>query len=135
MIRTTSRSRRILSAALLSTLLAAPAAWAQQIQIEKAPESRDTRPRIVPPPGLQDVTRPRESDFYPDDIRVRHDPAFIMPFAGQRQGARNSVVQYGLSGWTAPNTPVGQATGTLREMPGWFALGFSLVWDTPAPNR
>ena len=133
-----SCAARVLSATLFALALTACPAGAQQIEIEKAPEPRDPRPRVIPPPGLHEVTRPRESDFYPDDIRVRHDPAFIMPFAGQRQGARNSVVQYGLSGWTSPNTPVGHATGVAREVPGWFAIGFSLVWDTPvpvAPNR
>lgn len=128
-----SHVRRVVSAILFALVLAAPAAEAQQIEIEKTPEGRDPRPRVIPPPGLQDVTRPRESDFYPDDIRVRHDPAFIMPLAGQRQRARNSVVQYGLSGWTSPNTPVGHAAGVAREVPGWFAIGFSLIWDTPVP--
>src|SRR5690349_3283986 len=119
----TSRARRILTSTLFALTLATPAAWAQQIEIEKTPEGREPRARVVPPPGLQDVTRPRESDFYPDDIRVRHDPAFIAPLVGQKQGARNSVIQYGLSGWTAPNVPVGQSPGVAREIPGWFALG------------
>jgi hypothetical protein len=125
-----SRTRRIVSVALLALGVASPA-LAQQIEIRKTPP--DERPRIIPPPGLHDITRPRESDFYPDDIRVRHDPAFIMPLAVKKEGARNSALQYGLSGWTSPNTPAGQAPGVVREVPGWFALGFSIVWDSPAP--
>ena len=128
-----SRTRRVLSATFFVVALATPLAWAQQIEIEKTPEGREPRARVIPPPGLHEVTRPRESDFYPDDIRVRHDPAFIMPLAGQKQGTRNSAIQYGLSGWTAPNTPVGQPPGVARELPGWFALGFSITWEPPAP--
>ena len=74
MMSVSSCARRVLSATLFALALAASTAGAQQIEIEKAPEGRDVRPRVVPPPGLHDVTRPRESDFYPDDIRVRHDP-------------------------------------------------------------
>ena len=108
-------------------------AEAQQIQIETTPEPREIRPEIVPPGGLHEITRPRESDFYPEDIRVRVDPAFIFPFAGVRQTGPNSAVRFGLSGWTVPATPVGQTPTAQREVPGWFALGFSLVWGGPPP--
>src|SRR5207244_680501 len=71
---------------------------------------------------------PRESDFYPDSIRVRLDPAFVAPFTAVKQTGPKSAIQFGVAGWTAPNTPVPQGGGVLREVPGWFALGFAIVW-------
>jgi hypothetical protein len=116
----------------LGLLVPAPAG-AQEIQIETEtkPEVRVPRPEIVTPPGAREITRPRESDFYPQDIRVRLDPAFIEPFTAVRQTGPTSAVRFGLSGWTAPNTPVSQSEGTIRELQGWLALGFSVVWDVP----
>ena len=35
---------------------------------------------IVPPsPATRDATKPNDADFYRDDVRVRHEPAFIEP--------------------------------------------------------
>ncbi len=125
------RSLRGLLSVLLVALSALPGA-AQEIEIKTTPpEERVTRPEIVPPPGAREITRPRESDFYPADIRVRIDPAFILPFVATRQTGPRSAIRFGLAGWTSPNTPVPQGGGTYRETPGWFALGFALVWDVP----
>jgi hypothetical protein len=127
----------ILVTALGFLAVTAGSAEAQQIELGTTPpEPRAPRPEIVPPPGFEEITRPRESDFYPEDIRVRLDPAFILPAATVRQTGPNSAVQFGLSGWTAPQTPVGQTPAGLRENQGWFALGFSFVWDVPVkPTR
>lgn len=81
---------------------------------------------IAPPAAARDATRPRESDFYREDIRTRHEPAFIEPLTGTVGGRKA-----GLSGWTAPP---GQGDKTVqREVGGWFALGFTFIWDSPAP--
>src|SRR3989442_9550890 len=121
---------RIFVLLALAPLLAAPAT-AQQIEIKAKPPEQAPKLEIVPPPGAKEITRPRESDFYPDDIRVRLDPAFIEPAVVVKQTGPNSAVRMGLAGWTSPNIPVPQGGDTFRDKPGWFALGFAIVWDVP----
>ncbi len=128
--------------ALAALALAPPPARAQQqqeLEIKgKPPEEQVVRPQIVPPAGAREITRPRESDFYPENIRVRFDPAFIPPFTAIRQTGPRSAVQIGLAGWTSPNTPVppdGPVNTFFRESPGAFALGFAIVWDVNVPPR
>src|SRR2546427_10335941 len=91
---------------------------AQQIEINGRPPEQAPKLEIVPPPGAKEITRPRESDFYPDDIRVRLDPAFIEPFATVKQTGPNSAVQMGLAGWTSPNIPVPHGGDAFRADPG-----------------
>jgi hypothetical protein len=136
-------ARLMATVLLVGLAVAGGPVHAQQIELGTTPpEPAPPRPEIVPPPGFEEITRPRESDFYPEDIRVRLDPAFILPLATVKQTGPDSAVQFGLSGWTAPQTPVGQTPAGRRENPGWFALGFSFVWDVPvkptvppAPSR
>src|ERR1700731_2002569 len=66
-----------------------------------APKSPRQPPIGRPSPATREATRPREADFYGEDVRVRHEPAFIEPFGGETSGG----AKYGLSGWTAPATP------------------------------
>jgi hypothetical protein len=104
-----------------------------QVQIERTrPEAEQARPeaRIVPPPLHYEQTRPRDADFYPYGTRVEHDPAFIEPFAGSYQ-TTNTSGRFGLSGWTAPNPPIGSEATLWRQTNGWFAFGFSVTWDGP----
>jgi hypothetical protein len=110
---------------------AAPATGQQQIEIKGRPPEQAPRPEILPPPGAKEITRPRESDFYPGDIRVRLDPAFIAPAVTVKQTGPNSAIQMGFAGWTAPNIPVPQGGGTYHDKVGWFALGFAIIWDLP----
>jgi len=103
-----------------------------QVRIETARPQPPPPPeaRVVPPPLHYEQTRPRDADFYPYGTRVEHDPAFIEPFAGSYQTATGSG-RFGLSGWTAPNPPVGSEATLWRQTSGWFALGFSVTWDGP----
>lgn len=100
-----------------------------------APGPVERPARVVPPPLHYETTRPPDTDFYSEpSTKVEHDPAFIEPFAGQYETANGSG-RYGLSGWTAPNTPVGSESTLKREVSGWFAIGFSVTWDgPPAPK-
>jgi len=84
---------------------------------------------IVPPsPATRDATKPNDADFYRDDVRVRHEPAFIEPFVGRTPGGN----QYGLSGWTAPNLPVGSyGSQGYGADSGFFALGITFLFDYP----
>jgi hypothetical protein len=114
----------------LGLLVAMPAAAQQPIEIEaKRPEVE--RPlRVVPPPLHYETTRPPDTDFYPQGTKVEHDPAFIEPFASDYATSEGSGT-IGLSGWTAPNQPLGGAAANWRETSGWFALGFSVTWGGP----
>lgn len=126
------------SLALAALIAVSPGALAQeqqQLEIKgKPPEERVTPLEVLPPPGAREITRPRESDFYPDNIRVRFDPAFIPPLAAVRQTGPRSAVQFGFAGWTSPHAPVGLSRWFYREDPGAFALGFAIVWDVNVPQ-
>jgi len=100
------------------------------VEIQASAPEKPPQIRIVEPtPATREATRPREADFYGTDVRVRHQPAFIEPFAGQTQGG----TKYGLSGWTSPSTPVGSLVSQepWARSPGWFSLGLTVVWDSP----
>jgi hypothetical protein len=121
----------VLAAALVAfVVVQAPAVDAQQVKIETTRKPSEREARIVPPPLHYETTRPPDADVYPRGTRVEHDPAFIEPFAGSYQTSTGSG-RYGLSGWTAPNPPIGAEATNWKEVNGWFALGFSVTWDGP----
>jgi hypothetical protein len=106
------------------------------VQVQPQPPGRVERPaRVVPPPLQKETTRTPDSEYYPGGTsKVEHDPAFIEPLAAQYETASGSG-RYGLSGWTAPNPPIGTPVSGWRDVSGWFALGFSVTWDgPPAPK-
>jgi len=113
---------------LLFVTMAAPATAQSPIEIRATAPEKPQQLRIVEPSeATRQSTRPREADFYREDVRVRHEPAFIEPFAGQTQGG----TKYGLSGWTSPTTPVGSYVSQEPwARSGWPALGFTVVWDS-----
>ncbi len=123
------KRRDILSmcAALVGLALASPAQAQNPVEIRATAPEKPPQLRIVEPgPATREATRPREADFYREDVRVRHEPAFIEPFVGMTPGG----TKYGLSGWTAPGTPVGSLVSQEPwARSGWFALGFTVVWD------
>ena len=111
------------------TLVSAQPARSQtQVEMQAAPHPA---PRLeIAPQGeaTREGTRPSEADFYREDVRVRHEPAFIEPFATRTPGGN----EVGLSGWTAPATPVGSlASQGYGQNNGWFSLGITFVWDSP----
>jgi hypothetical protein len=119
----------VLVAGLLAGgLIPAPAGAQNPVEIRATAPEKPQQLRIVEPsPATREATRPREADFYREDVRVRHEPAFIEPFVGQTQGG----TKYGLSGWTSPTTPVGSYVSQEPwARSGWFALGFTVVWDS-----
>jgi hypothetical protein len=80
---------------------------------------------VAPSPGAREVNRPREADFYREDIRVRHEPGFIEPATARP--ASGPVKKVGLSGWTAPP---GRGDGVAQhETNGWFGFGISVIWE------
>jgi hypothetical protein len=122
--------RGLIVAVLGATMLGgvAPARAQSQVEIETGP-GRLPHLEIAPQgPATREATRPSEADFYRDDIRVRHEPAFIEPFVTKTKGGN----EVGLSGWTAPAMPVGSyASQGYGQNNGWFSLGITFVWDSP----
>ena len=118
----------VIGSGLLLVTLTAPAAAQGPIEIRATAPEKPQQLRIVEPSeATRQSTRPREADFYREDVRVRHEPAFIEPFVGQTQGG----TKYGLSGWTSPTTPVGSYVSQEPwARSGWPALGFTVVWDS-----
>ncbi len=115
----------------LTLALTAVVAQAQQgVEIERRRPPAEKEARIVPPPLHHETTRPPDANAYPRGMQVEHDPAFIEPFAGSYANEKGSG-RFGLSGWTAPNPPIGSEATGWRERTGWFALGFSVTWDGP----
>jgi hypothetical protein len=111
------------------TLALGGSALAQgEVEMRTVP-GQGPRFEIVPPgQATREVTRPREADFYRDDVRVRHEPAFIEPFVGRTEAGN----EFGLSGWTSPNPPVGSlASQGYQQTNGWFALGITFLFDYP----
>lgn len=116
------------------TLLAVLPASAQQVDIETSRQTTEPELRVLPPPLHDQTTRPLpDADVYPNrGTHVDHDPAFIEPMTRTYE-TTTSTGRMGLSGWTAPNPPVGSPAREWRENTGWFALGFSVTWDGPPP--
>ena len=109
-----------------------PAA-AQQVEIEAKTPTVERPARVVAPPLHYETSRPPDADFYPyGGPKVEHDPAFIEPLSSKYTTPTSSG-RVGVSGWTAPNQPVGSPVGGWRDVSGWFALGFSITWGGPPP--
>ena len=123
--------RVLISSAVVGVVILALAGTApaqSDVEMRTAPQ-QGPRFEIVPPgPATREVTKPREADFYRDDVRVRHEPAFIEPLTGRTKGGN----EFGLSGWTSPNPPVGSlASQGYQQTNGWFALGITFLFDYP----
>lgn len=128
--------KSILSVALLAlaasvALFPVAPAWAQEgkIEIVAPPPERVIPPELVSPGQPPQMTRPREADFRSDNIRSRHDPAFITPLTTTTRTGPNTAVRIGFSGWTAP--PGKDNAVVAREHSGLFALGITIIWDVP----
>lgn len=107
---------------------AAPPTFAQgQIEIVAPPPEKPPALEFVTPGQPAELTRPREQDFYSDQIRSRHDPAFIAPFTTTIPTGPRTGVRVGLSGWTAPASR--GETVLRREASGALAFGISVAWD------
>ena len=119
----------MLLTALVALTLAAVPAGAQDVKIETKPPE-PTRERIIVPGPQLETTRPPDADVYPQGTKVTHDPAFVAPLSTETDRGRA-----GVSGWTAPNQPVGSQVTGFSEVSGWFALGLSFTWGGPPVPR
>ena len=112
----------------LGLLVARPVAAQVKLETKEAPQQQPLRP--IPPPLRYETTRPQDTDYYPQGTKVQHDPAFIEGLSSKYE-TPNTSGRVGVSGWTAPNQPVGGAAGLFHEVNGWFALGLSITWGGP----
>jgi hypothetical protein len=119
-------------------LLAGPAGAQQPAPAVGSPPAAEFGVRApVPSPtpklGLEPTRPPeeqgaREQEFYPgDQVRSRHEPAFVTPFVTSVPTSGGSTARVGLSGWTAPRLPF-----DFRESTGGVAFGLTITWGAPA---
>jgi hypothetical protein len=120
--------------AVLFAVLFATSSWAQEVEIEKpaSPPPTVKPEREVIPPGLYDETRPSDADIYPRGGLVRYDPGFLASVSTPYTWPK-STGRIGLGGWVSPNTPIPPMSSGWKEVSGYFALGFSIIWDAPMP--
>jgi hypothetical protein len=100
--------------AIVTLLGAAPAAFPQPLEL-KAPPSA---PEKAPPP------RSLERDIRPMQPPVPQEPAYVPGLSGETEHG----TRYGVSGWTAPNPPVGSRGAANPESSGSAGFGFSVEW-------
>lgn len=114
-----------------AALLLGTAAAAQDVRIESRPETEGGAERIMVPGPDPVPDRPVDHNIHPaaPGPMVRHEPAFFADLSRKTEGGR-----FGVSGWTAPNTPVGPGGSGYRDDPGWFAMGLTFTWDGPPPT-
>ena len=117
----------VVAASLLTLALAGPASAQANLDVKTSTPPGDPRELeiVAPSPGAREVNRPREADFYREDIRVRHEPGFVEPLTARP--ASGPIKKVGLSGWTAPP---GRGDGVAQhETSGWFGFGLSIIWE------
>ena len=117
----------VVAASLLTLALAGPASAQANMDVKTSTPPGDPRELeiVAPSPGAREVNRPREADFYREDIRVRHEPGFVEPLTARP--ASGPIKKVGLSGWTAPP---GRGDGVAQhETSGWFGFGLSIIWE------
>jgi hypothetical protein len=105
-----------------------PAVAQSGVEMQTTPE-HGNRFEITPQgPAAREATRPRDADFYREDVRVRHEPAFVEPFVTRTPGGN----EVGLSGWTAPGPVVGSlASQGHGQNNGWMSFGLTFLFDYP----
>ncbi|PYN94034.1 MAG: hypothetical protein DMD91_28845 [Candidatus Rokuibacteriota bacterium] len=103
-----------------------------QVKLEHPAPAEEKRLKVSAAPLYFEVTRPPDVDAYLRHPGVSYDPAFVEPFVGRFE-TRRSTGQFGLSGWTAPNPPLGPAVAGSRDVNGWLAFGISVTWAGPPP--
>jgi hypothetical protein len=110
--------------------VAAPA-LAQQVDIQTAPPPAPARPgELVTPGPYYDVSEPRENDWYPGNVRVPYDPAFVEPLSTEYE-TPTARGRYGVAGWSSQNLPVGPSGTMYSEQAGWLSFGFAFTWGAP----
>jgi hypothetical protein len=75
-----------------------------------------------------EATRPREQEFYPEDIRSRYDPVFIVPLTTTVRTGPKTGMRIGVAGWTSPAGM--RNLQVQREVAGGvLSFGLGVAWD------
>lgn len=119
-----------LATALIGILVSTAVVFAQEVPVETYPAPSKPESRPAPRRVPDTPTHPPRTGTYPRDVGVGHEPAFIEPFAGN-YSTKAGGGRFGLSGWTAPNVPVGGAQSGASDVDGWFSFGFTFTWGEP----
>jgi hypothetical protein len=98
--------------AVVALLAGAPAALAQPLELKAPPSSPRSRRR----PGRSSAIFARCSP--------PHEPAYVPGLSGETDHG----TRYGVSGWTAPNPPVGSRGAANPESSGSAGFGFPVEW-------
>lgn len=125
----------ILAAILVGGGFSVVSAEAQrQLEVTVPAVGQPPAPELTIRAEPSQATRPREQEFYPEDIRTRHDPAFIDPLSTTVQTGPKTGVRVGLAAWTSP-----AGRGNLqvqREVAGGLvSFGLSVAWDVPIQDE
>lgn len=82
-------------------------------------------------PGMPPEQRgTRDQEFYPGQVRSRHEPAFVHGLSATVPVSATRSVRLGLSGWTAPAVPF-----DIPQAAGGAALGLTVRWDEPTAEE
>jgi hypothetical protein len=87
-------------------------AHAQPLDLKAPPPARERIAPAVP-----------ERDLYPSRPSVPHRPTFFGPLSRKTDRGRA-----GISGFTAPNPPVGSRVAGDHGLVGWPGVGFAVEW-------
>jgi hypothetical protein len=123
---------KIAKIGILATLvvaIAGPALGQQQLEIRTTPPPAE-RPGDFVAPGPYYEVEPRENQWYPHNVRVPYDPAFIEP-ASTEYETTTTRGRYGVAGWSSQNLPVGPSGAMYSEQAGWLSFGFAFTWGAP----
>lgn len=128
-------SRLMLHLLLVAVLLGVgvsvvPAEAQRELEVTLPTTAQPPAPELAIRREPSEATRSREQEFYPDDIRSRHDPVFIAPLSTTIQTGPKTAVRVGFAGWISP-----AGRGNLqvhREVAGGvLSFGLGVAWDVP----
>jgi len=131
------KNRVLLTIAILTALGLTPA-WAPAVasaqNVKITTPGPTPEPRVITP-GLLYERRPSDDLYYLGiPPSVPYDPAFVEPLVLQVE-TQETTGRIGLSGWAAPNPPVGSSGTGRSEINGWLGFGVSWTWGGPPPKR
>jgi hypothetical protein len=128
-------SRWVILASLVLTALTTGVAAAQQVTITAPPPPKERSVEGLIGPKLQyEITQPDDARYLPPGPRVHQEPAFIEPMSVATE-TPTSTGRMGFAGWTAPSAAMGGLVSGIREVTGYFALGFAVEWGGPPPMK
>lgn len=111
-------------------VFASPAQAQRELEVTLPAAAQPPAPEMTIRRAPSEATRPREQEFYPEDIRSRYDPVFIDPFSTTVRIGPKTGVRVGLAGWIS--SPGRGNLQIQREVAGGLvSFGLGVAWDVP----